>query len=276
MEELKEIRSKNLHGLLPEYKWNYIADAILEETMGKVQVNDKDNPQVVVLSLPEHKVYILGGDAEHPAARKFIAELPGFSMLMIGMQGWKELLFEVQKGKVIALKRYAFSSESLNLVQLNELRSQLSGKFQIERIDLRHTQQIADEKKGLAGDHLLGFASIEDLVERGIGYCIFDNKKMVCIASTGAVCTKGIEVQVNTHKKYRGLDLASATCAALIIECLEKGIDPNWDAAGEISAGLAKKLGYLPRGEYEYYFYTGSKFLVNLRNFLRRIRGKEG
>jgi hypothetical protein len=69
--------------------------------------------------------------------------------------------------------------------------------------------------------------------------------------------------------------LASATGAKLILECLEKGIDPNWDAATEISAGLAKKLGYVLRDEYDVYFYTGSRFLVNLRNFLRRIRGKE-
>jgi len=176
---------------------------------------------------------------------------------------------------MITLKRYAFSSESLNLSLLNELKSQLAERFQIERIDLLHIQHITNEKKGLAGDHLLGFASVEDYIERGIGYCIFKNGKMVCLASTGAVCSKGVEVQVNTHKKYRGLGLASATCAALIIECLEKGIDPNWDAASENSAGLAKKLGYIPCGEYEYYLYTGSKFLVGLRNFLRRIRGKE-
>jgi hypothetical protein len=56
---------------------------------------------------------------------------------------------------------------------------------------------------------------------------------------------------------------------------LEKGIDPNWDAATEVSVGLAKKLGYMPRGEYDTYFYTGSRFLVKLRHFLRRIRGKE-
>jgi len=275
MEEVRENQSDNLRSLFPEYKWNYIADAILEGSMGKVLVNDQENPCVVALSLPQHKIYILGGDAQHPAAREFLAQLPGLTWLELGMKGWKELLYEVHQGKVIALKRYAFSSESLDLCRLNGLKSQLSDRFKIERIDLHRAQQIALKKSELTENHLTCFTSPEDFIKRGFGYCALENEKIVCLATTWAVCSKGIEVQVNTHKKYRGQSLASATSAALIIECLENNIDPNWDAATEISAGLAKKLGYVPKGEYDTYFYTGSRFLVNLRNFLRRIRGKE-
>jgi GNAT superfamily N-acetyltransferase len=275
MEELKENQSNRLRMLFPEYRWNYIADAILEGSMGKVLVNDAENPQVVVLSVFENKIQILGGDAKHPTAREYLSALPGFTMLLIGTPEWKILLDEVHQGKVITLKRYAFSSGSLDLGRLNDMKSQLCDSFKIERIDLHRAQQIALEKSDLTEDHLSGFASPEDFFERGFGYCALYNEKIVCIASTGAVCSKGVEVQVNTHKKYRGQDLASATSAALIIECLENGIDPNWDAASEISAGLAKKLGYLPKGEYNMYYYTGSRFLVSLRNFLRRIRGKE-
>lgn len=275
MEEVKENRNNNLRQLFPGYKWNYIADAILEGSMGKVLVNDKENPCVAALSLPQYKMYILGGDARHPAAREFLAALPGFSTLFLDMPEWTELLDQVHKGKVIVLKRYAFSSESLDVEKLKRLRSQLSTNFQIERIDLRYAQRIADEKSDLTNGQLFGFASPQDFMERGFGYCALENEKIVCIASTGTVCSRGIEVQINTHKKYRGRGLASATGAALIIECLENGIDPNWDAATEVSAGLAKKLGYTPKGEYNTYMYTGSRFLVNLRKFLRRILGKE-
>ena len=131
------------------------------------------------------------------------------------------------------------------------------------------------EKNEMTEDQLFGFGSAEGFVAKGFGYCALEGETIVCIASTGAVCSKGMEIQINTHKKYRGQGLASAAGAALIIESLENGIDPNWDAASEKSAGLAVKLGYSPRGEYDFYFYTGSKFLVSLRNFLRRIRGKE-
>lgn len=274
MEELKGNQS-NLRGLFPEYTWNYIADSIMEGFMGKILVNDKENPCVAVLSLPEYKTYIAGGDARHPSARQFLAELPNLSTLLFGTQEWTKLLYEVHSGKVIVMKRYAYSSESLDIEKLRAIKSRLSADFQIERIDLQRAQQIVDEKSDLTEDQLLGFASPEDFIERGFGYCALENGKMVCIAAAGATCSKGMEVQINTHKKYRGRGLASATGAALIIESLEKGIDPNWDAATEKSAGLAIKLGYTPRGAYDAYIYTGSRFLVNLRNFLRRIRGME-
>jgi GNAT superfamily N-acetyltransferase len=275
MKKLTGNHSAVLTGLFPEYTWNYIADAIMEGSMGEMLVDDEKEPHVAALCLPAQKIHILGGDAGHPAARDYLAELPGFSMLLFGAPGWKELLEEVHAGKVISLLRYPFSSKSLDLNHLQEIKSRLSEEFRIERITLEHAQKIAAQKDEMTEDQLFGFDSPEDFDARGFGYCAWKDDQIVCIASTGAVCSKGIEIQINTHKKYRGQGLASATGAALIIECLEKGIDPNWDAATEISSGLAKKMGYTPRGDYEIFFYTGSRFLVSLRNFLRKIRGKE-
>jgi GNAT superfamily N-acetyltransferase len=275
MEEIKGNRNKELRRFFPDYTWNYIADAILEGSMGEVRVDDEEHPGVVQLSLPEFKVHILGGDPTRPAARECLDELPGLSTLLFGMQGWKELLYEVHEGKVVTLQRYPFGSGKLDAEKIQAFTSQLPENFKIERMILQHARQILDEKGDLADGLLLGFTSAEDFIERGFGYCVVEDGKIVCVASTGAVCSKGIEVQINTHRKVRGRGLASAAGAALIIECLEKGIDPNWDAATEISAGLAKKLGYIPKGEYEVYVYAGSRLLVSLRNFLRRIRGKE-
>ena len=275
MEQLKENHGHQLDGLFHEYTWNYIADAILEGSIGEIWVDDAASPQVAALVLPKLKLYIMGGDVGHPAAREYLAGLPVFSKFLLVAPGWKELLYEVQQGKIIILKRYAFSSESLDVAKLEKIKGQLSENFNIERIDLPRAQQIADAKNEMSEDHMFGFRSPEDFVERGFGYCALEDQKIVCIASAGVVCSKGIEIQINTDKKYRGQGLASAVGAALILESLEKGIDPNWDAASEISAGLAKKLGYTPEDEYDMYFYTGSRFLVHLRNFLRRIRGKE-
>ncbi len=169
MEELKGNQSNRLGKLFPDYTWNYIADSILEGSMGTVLVNDKENTQVASLSLPEHKIHIMGGDAQHPAASEYLAELPGFSLLIFGAPGWPDLLNEVQIGKVITLKRYAFSSAGLDLNHLNALKSQLPKKFKIERIDLQCARQIVEKKNHLTEDHLFGFASAEDFIESGIG-----------------------------------------------------------------------------------------------------------
>lgn len=275
MEELRGNLSQRLRSYFPDYQWNTIADAILEGTMGQVLVDDGQNPQVAVLSLPAYKLFILGGDPQHKAAGDFLMSLPGFSTLMIGKSGWVDRLEEVQPGKTARVKRYAFSSESLDPEKLMEIRASLPEAYTLEKISPARARQIASEKNEVTEDSFFGFSSADDFLARGIGFCTLAGDELACAATTAAVCSKGAEVQINTHRKYRGRGLASATGAALILACLEQGLDPNWDAATEISAGLARKLGYTPRGEYDTYIYTGSRFLIGLRNFLRRLRGKE-
>lgn len=49
---------------------------------------------------------------------------------------------------------------------------------------------------------------------------------------------------IDTKPEYRRKGLATAVGAALILECLQAGLYPSWDAASRISVALAEKLGY--------------------------------
>jgi GNAT superfamily N-acetyltransferase len=266
---------KDLSGLFKTYQWNYIPTAILEGSLGQVWVDDLEDPQTAILAIPEFKVIFLGGDANIASVDEYLTELPSFTFVMFGSEGWQPLLTATHPKKWIVIPRFAFSSESLDVGYLLELKARLSNEYRIEKIDMAIAKQIMGEKTALTEEQLFGFASAEDYIERGIGYCIFAGEEIVSIGAAGVACEKGIEIQINTAKKYEGQGLATVVAAALIIDCLEQGIDPNWDAATEVSAGLAKKLGYTPKGEYLVYVYSKSKFLVFLRSFLRRIRGKD-
>lgn len=266
---------KDLSGLFKDYQWNYMPDAILEGSMGSILIDDLDNPQVSILTIPEAKANFLGGDAKHPAVRDYLKELPAFSVLIFASEGWNEVVRDIHPKTWLTFTYFGFSSKTLNIEHLRELRSGLSDEFHIEKIDLALAQRIMEKKDELTEDQLMGFDSPEDFVARGIGYCALAGDEMVSIAAAGSVCKKGIEVQINTRKKYKKRGLATGVASALIIDCLEKGIDPNWDAASEASAGLAKKLGYTPTGEHFIYIFIKYRFLMNLRAFLRKIRGKE-
>lgn len=54
----------------------------------------------------------------------------------------------------------------------------------------------------------------------------------------------GIEIEIDTKPDYRGRGLATACGAALILECLRRGLYPSWDAHDLRSVALAEKLGY--------------------------------
>lgn len=60
----------------------------------------------------------------------------------------------------------------------------------------------------------------------------------------------GIEIQVATRESYGGKGLAMACSAALIRECVRRGIRLCWDAANLTSKHMALNLGYEYRGEY--------------------------
>ena len=162
------------------------------------------------------------------------------------------------------MPRYAFTSEKLDTVHLRKLRAQLPDGYRLERMDLKLARQLAAERSGFSSDHLLNFSSPQDFIERGFGFCILAGRDIVSVATTFAVCNKGIEIQINTRKKHRGKGLATVVAAQLLIHSLENNLDPNWDAENEVSAGLALKLGYTPQGTYPIYTYTGSRIMARI------------
>ncbi len=54
----------------------------------------------------------------------------------------------------------------------------------------------------------------------------------------------GIELQIDTREDYRRQGLARICAAGIILECIERGLYPSWDAQNKWSLGLSQKLGY--------------------------------
>ena len=69
-------------------------------------------------------------------------------------------------------------------------------------------------------------------------------------ASSYTSYREGIEIQIDTKEEYRRRGLAYASGAKLILECLDRGLYPSWDAENWGSVKLAEKLGY--HFDYEY------------------------
>ena len=88
------------------------------------------------------------------------------------------------------------------------------------------------------------FPSCEAYEAMGLGVAAFRGNELLAGASSYARSRDAIEIEIDTREDMRNRDLASACGAALILECLERGLYPSWDAHTEISAALAEKLGY--------------------------------
>ena len=62
---------------------------------------------------------------------------------------------------------------------------------------------------------------------------------------------------MDTREQDRRKHLATACSAALILECLDRGLYPSWDAHNLNSVHLAEKLGYEFSHEYAAYEVSG-------------------
>ena len=88
-----------------------------------------------------------------------------------------------------------------------------------------------------------------------MGYCIMEGDVIAAACTAALVCSKGIEMNIITHPQFRKKGLATIVAASMITDCLEKGLEPHWDAANDISKTLALKLGYKEAGSYDIVVY---------------------
>ena len=103
-------------------------------------------------------------------------------------------------------------------------------------------------------DACLQFGSWESYRAHGLGAAALKDGVLVGSASSYAACSKGIEVQVDVRADQQRRGIASACSARLILECMDRGLIPEWDAASDVSLHLAQKLGYRFAGSYPVWF----------------------
>ena len=77
--------------------------------------------------------------------------------------------------------------------------------------------------------------------------------EIVSAASSYARSRDAIDIEIDTVKAERRRGLASAAAAGLILQCLDEGLYPAWDAANKMSVRLTEKLGYEFSREYVCY-----------------------
>lgn len=103
-------------------------------------------------------------------------------------------------------------------------------------------------------DFCAAFDSPEDCCRRGLGYVALWNGTPVAGAGSYCVYRGGIEIEIDTREDHRRRGLAAACGARLILECLDRGRYPSWDAHDLRSVALAEKLGYHRGDPYPVYW----------------------
>lgn len=176
-----------------------------------------------------------------------------FVILVPLNKAWERLmdikLSDAEKGVRYAIKKEAKFDRS----HLESLAAGLPADMELRRIDGKLYDACLSES--WSEDFVRTFASREDFLEKAVGVVCLKNGEILAGCSAYSRYADGIEVEVDTREDQRRKHLATCCAAALILECLDRGLYPSWDAMNRESVGLAEKLGYEFSHEYPVFMY---------------------
>lgn len=235
------------------YGWeDMLIEVCLEGTMGQIWTDDPVYPRAVRAISGDF--CFLAGDPESPAATALASSLPetdkDFLLMIPCSKGWEPVIETAWPGQFTKILRYAISREpnTFDRQHLAALTKCLPEGASLCPIDRDLYGRLLSEE--WSRDFCSNFPSWESFETSGLGFVALVDGKPVSGASSYVGCSTGIEIEVDTHPEYRRKGFAAACCARLILECLDRGKYPSWDAANLESVALAQKLGYHLSHEY--------------------------
>lgn len=142
------------------------------------------------------------------------------------------------------VSRYAVRKEPqvFDREKLQRIVGGLPEKYELRMVD----EKLYDACRSCewSRDLVAQYDTYEKYRELGLGAVVLENGKPVSGASSYTRYREGIEIEIDTEKDHRRQGLASVCGAKLILECLNRGLYPSWDAQNLWSVALAEKLGY--------------------------------
>jgi GNAT superfamily N-acetyltransferase len=230
---------------------DYSIDCVVEGQMGRALADDPYRSTAYCITVGPF--WYFAGDANSPGGRSLLQEFPMYGLLMPSPPEWISAAHEVFRDRLESLTRYSFSPDRLSEAHLTGLIDDSPYHERVVPLDARLVAHAAAQPESYLeiGD----FDSPADFLERGIGYAALDGERVIGVAYSSLVCSRGIEVSIYVEEAYRERGVGTALASRLLLECHRWGMRPNWDAANPESCRLAIKLGYQFVAAYEAYYY---------------------
>ena len=218
----------------------------LQKIMGKIYVTDLQQPQSAFAFVGCFGFYAGAPD------REIVMNKPdGFVIMVPQNKEWERLIEECYPSAK-KVTRYAIRKDTVfdkNKLQ-NEIRKLPDG-YELQKLEAEMYDKCLENPA--TADFVSAFGSKENYLQIGRGMVVLKDGQIVSGASSYTRYREGIEIEVDTIASERRKHLATIACAALILNCLEEGLYPSWDAQNINSVRLAEKLGY--KFDHEYVAY---------------------
>ncbi len=218
--------------------WNEtLIYSCVQKVMGRIYVTDLENPKAAFAY-----VGCFGFFAGEPEKELVINKPDGFVIMIPQNKVWAKLIEECFPTSK-RVTRYAIKKNTIfDKEMLRKNISLLPDGYELKKIDEDIYDKCLDSP--VSADFVSAFESKEKYLSIGRGIVITKDNKIVAGASSYTRYLEGIEIEVDTVPNERRKNLATIVCSELILNCLEEGLYPSWDAQNMNSVRLAEKLGY--------------------------------
>lgn len=215
----------------------------LQGVMGKLYVTNEEDPDCVMALLGDF-CFFAGEPNEEMVSFKPEGCRQDFVIMVPQDEEWGALIEHVYGNKSKRVERYAIKKEPdiFDRTKLQKIVSDMPTEYELQMIDEKWFYQC--KEYGWCRDWVSQYDTYELYQQHGLGVILLKDGEVVSGASSYSSYQDGIEIEIDTHKDYRRKGLASICGAKLILECLDRGWYPSWDAQNLGSVALAESLGY--------------------------------
>ncbi|HPG92320.1 MAG TPA: GNAT family N-acetyltransferase [Clostridia bacterium] len=169
---------------------------------------------------------------------------------------WESALKEKFGEKLMGFPRTFFDASALSIEHLTSLKKEMPAGYEI--LPLTKIDPVRDQM--IYVDLTSKYFDKKDFSEYGFGYGLYYDNKMIgfCCSNFPVVRDDEVEVYVrvdfNDDPVHRHKGFATQLAVRFLLESLKRNLTPIWDAANDISANLAEKLGYVVDKKWTMYY----------------------
>ena len=252
--------TKSAEPLLSDWSDTFVKTC-LDGRIGAIYSTKKTKHETLLLTVGE---FILFAGLPDPAAVRFIPDGYCSDFAIMIAKGdddrWHRLIEEYYGDRAKKETRYAIKKEGVSSfvrAKLEAIAADVADGYRIVPIDraLYGACRTSDQFYDLVSQ----YPTYEDYETHGLGFMALCGDETAAGCSSFSDYPGGVEIEISTRPEHRRRHLASAVAARFILECIDRGLYPSWDAANLSSLALAEKLGYRLDHTYTAYEISGYK-----------------
>jgi hypothetical protein len=214
-------------------------------------VNRLNHPNLIMMHVPP--AFIFAGSPDDNEIEDILRIMNKGAWIVSPNVTFDQWLEKIYGSCMQSHPRILFDEGSLDVNHLKRYIKPLPKELSIVPIEEKHLVN------GMIKEEIINrFFINTSLMTHGFGFALVNEEDVVhgfALTNYPLASTHEIEVSYRvgyeSFQKYRNQGIGTTLVCTFLIEAIQRGYKPIWDAANEVSAHIARKLGYIDKYQWK-------------------------